>query len=79
VPILLIFSHSLTHKQVDRSILPGESVVLFRAAIRNVATRDPYERRLIAFLNSVGTGPDSFVELAKKKPKIAEKNYLVYN
>jgi hypothetical protein len=37
-------------KSVDRSILQGESIELFRAAIKNPATRDPYERRLIHFL-----------------------------
>jgi hypothetical protein len=37
-------------KTVDRSILQGESIELFRAAIKSPATRDPYERRLIHFL-----------------------------
>jgi hypothetical protein len=36
-------------KKPDRSILRGESIGLFRAAIRSPSTRDPYERRLIGF------------------------------
>jgi hypothetical protein len=39
-------------KTVDRTFLHGQSVDLFRAAIKSQATRDPYERRLIAFLSS---------------------------
>jgi hypothetical protein len=34
-------------KTVDRTFLQGQSVELFRAAIKSQATRDPYERRLI--------------------------------
>jgi integrase len=68
----------LTRKPVDRSILSGESIILFRAAIRNAATRDPYERRLIAFLNTIGMDPDSFVDLARKKPRVAEKKVMSY-
>jgi hypothetical protein len=51
---------------------------LFRAAIRNAATRDPYERRLIAFLNTIGMDPDSFVDLARKKPRVADKEVISY-
>jgi hypothetical protein len=43
----------LARTRVDRSVLSGESISLFRSAIRNAATRDPYERRLIAFLNRI--------------------------
>jgi integrase len=68
----------LTRKPVDRSLLHGESVTLFRAAIRNAATRDPYERRLIAFLNRSEMDPDSFVHLAKIKPQAAEKKIISY-
>jgi hypothetical protein len=46
---------------VDRSILQGESVELFRVAINNPATRDPYERRLINFLKNIKLAPDDFV------------------
>jgi hypothetical protein len=37
-------------KTVDRNSLQGQSVELFRAAIKSQATREPYERRLIGFL-----------------------------
>jgi hypothetical protein len=36
----------MTGKTVDRSILQGESIDLFRAAIKSEATREPYERPL---------------------------------
>ena len=70
--------YNLTRKQVDRSLLSGESIILFRAAIRNAATRDPYERRLIAFLNRIEMDPDSFVNLAKSKAQVAEKKIILY-
>jgi hypothetical protein len=38
-------------KTIDRTFLQGQSAELFRAAIKSQATRDPYERRLIGFLN----------------------------
>jgi len=56
----------MTGKTVDRSILHGESIELFRAAIKSPATRDPYERRLIQFLKIVKLAPDEFVAAAKK-------------
>jgi hypothetical protein len=50
-------------KTVDRTFLQGQSVELFRAAIKSQATRDPYERRLIGFLKRMNTeSPDAFVE-----------------
>jgi integrase len=69
---------NLTRKQVDRSLLSGESITLFRAAIRNAATRDPYERRLIAFLKKIRMNPDSFVNLSKNNPQAAEKKIISY-
>jgi hypothetical protein len=45
-------------KSVDRSILQGESIELFRAAIKSPATRDPYERRLIHFLKIMKLAPE---------------------
>ncbi len=68
----------MTRKQVDRSLLSGESIALFRAAIRNPATRDPYERRLIAFLNRIEMDPDSFVRIAKSNPQVVEKKIISY-
>ncbi|MGB8640762.1 MAG: hypothetical protein WCD28_00620, partial [Nitrososphaeraceae archaeon] len=58
---------------VDRSILEAETVELFRAALRNENTRDPYERHLITFLNHISMSPDTFVNLARDKPKEVEK------
>ena len=60
-------------KAVDRSLLQGESIEQFRAAIRNAATRDPYERRLIGFLKSVMMTPDDLVTKAKSQPSSIEK------
>ena len=37
-------------KTVDRTFLQGQSVELFRAAIKSQATLDPYGIRLIGFL-----------------------------
>jgi integrase len=42
------------------------------------ATRDPYERRLNAFLKRAKTDPDSFVKLAKSEPQIAEKKIISF-
>ena len=60
-------------KAVDRSLLQGESIEHFRAAIRNGATRDPYERRLIGFLKRVMMTPDDLVARAKSQPSTIEK------
>jgi hypothetical protein len=56
----------VTRKAVDRSILDGECIELFRAAIKSPATRDPYERRLINFLKMMSLTPDDFIDLTKK-------------
>jgi integrase len=58
---------------VNRSILDGECITIFRAAVRSKYTLDPYERRLIAFLSDVGMRCDEFVGLAKKNPAAVEK------
>ena len=55
----------MSGKTVDRSILQGEPIGLFRAAIKSSATRDPYERRLIQFLKNVKLAPDDFVAALK--------------
>ncbi|MGI0045069.1 MAG: hypothetical protein ACRD47_15285 [Nitrososphaeraceae archaeon] len=65
-------------KYIDRSILQGESVQLFRAALRNPNTRDPYERHLISFLNHIRMDPDSFVNMAREQPKEVEKLLIFY-
>lgn len=67
-----------TKKKVDRSLLQGEAIELFRSAIRNPRTRDPYKRRLLSFLKDIRMDPGSFVELAKGKPQVAEKILFKY-
>ena len=63
----------MSGKSLDRSILQGESIELFRAAIRSPATRDPYERRLIGFLKTVNLVPDDFIAMARKNSSSVEK------
>jgi site-specific recombinase XerC len=58
---------------VNRSILDGECITIFRAAVRSKFTFDPYERRLIAFLSEIGMKCNEFVELAKANPAAVEK------
>lgn len=41
--------------------------VLFRVAVKNRITRNPYERRLINFLNTIGMRADEFVDKAKNE------------
>src|SRR5215831_116000 len=63
-------------KAVDRSLLHGESIEQFRAAIRNAATRDPYERRLLQFLKMVRMTPDELVAKAKSQTRAVEKTII---
>src|ERR687885_300276 len=65
-------------KTDDRSILRGESIELFRAAIKSPATRDPYERRLIQFLKNMKFAPDDFVAAAKKNSSSIEKQIISF-
>ena len=60
-------------KVVDRSLLQGESIEQFRAAIRNPATRDSFERSLVRFLKSVKMTPDEFVAKARSQRDRIEK------
>lgn len=69
---------SAMSRSVDRTILAGKSIVLFRAAIKSPQTLDPYERRLCNFLNHVGMSCDEFVVLAKKNPAKAEGLLIEY-
>jgi hypothetical protein len=49
-------------KTVDRTFLQGQSVDLFRAAIKSQAIRDPYERGLIGFLKRMDAkSPDGYM------------------
>src|SRR5688500_1546949 len=66
-------------KTVDRTFLQGQSVDLFRAAIKSHATRDPYERRLIGFLKMMDAkSPDAFVEFARNNPALAENKIIAF-
>jgi len=48
-------------------------MIMFRAALKNPYTRDPYERRLINFLEFIGNmTPDEFVSLAKNQVTASE-------
>jgi hypothetical protein len=59
-------------KTIDRTFLQGQSVELFRAAIKSDATRDPYERRLIGFLKRMhAKSPDAFIEFARNNATLA--------
>ena len=62
----------------NRSILDGECITIFRAAVRSRYTLDPYERRLIAFLSDAGMRCDEFVGLAKTNPAAVEKMIITF-
>lgn len=66
------------HKVVDRSLLQGESIEQFRAAIRNPATRDSFERSLVRFLKSVKMKPDEFVAKARSQRDRIEKILILF-
>ena len=51
---------------------------LFRAAIKSPATRDPYERRLLNFLDYVKLSPDDFVTLGRNQPAVVEKKVMSF-
>lgn len=66
-------------KTADRNFLQGQSVDLFRAAIKSQATRDPYERRLIGFLKRMDAeSPVAFAEFAKNNPITAERKIIAF-
>jgi hypothetical protein len=68
----------MSGKTIDRSILQGECIELFRAAIKSAATRDPYERRLIQFLKNIKLAPDDFIAAAKKNSLSIEKQIISF-
>jgi integrase len=68
----------MTGQVLDRSILQGECIELFLAAIKSPATRDPYERRLINFLDYVKLSPDEFVTLSRNQPSSVEKKLIAF-
>jgi len=65
-------------KAVNRSILEGECITIFRGAVRSSHTLDPYERRLVGFLNGIGKTCDEFVELARTSPATAERTIIEF-
>jgi integrase len=65
-------------KAVNRSILEGESITIFRGAVRSSHTLDPYERRLVGFLSSIGKTCDEFVELSRAAPATAERMIIEF-
>jgi hypothetical protein len=68
----------VTRKAVDRSILHGECIEIFRAAIKSPNTRDPYERRLISFLKMMNITPKDFIDLAKSDPSSTERKIISF-
>jgi integrase len=67
-----------SHNVVDRSILKGKSIEIFREAVRSPYTLDPYERRLITFLNFMDMTPDKLVSFAKKNPQKMEMKLILF-
>lgn len=64
----MLSNSCLTGARKDRSFLEGNSIRLFRAGIKSKATKDPYERRLMGYLQSINLKPDDFVLEAKANP-----------
>jgi hypothetical protein len=67
-----------TRNKIDRSVLKGESIRIFRSAVRSPYTLDPYERRLTTFLKIMNMTPDKLVQFAKKNPGIMEKRLISF-
>ena len=68
----------MSRQSLDRSLLQGEAIDLFRSAIRSPYTLDPYERRLINFLKYLNLTPDEFVSLARRDPPSVEKTLMSF-
>lgn len=65
-------------KAVNRFILEGECITIFRGAVRSSHTLDPYERRLVRFLSGIDKTCDEFVELARTSPTTAERMIIEF-
>ena len=65
-------------KAVNRAILEGECITIFRGAIRSSHTLDPYERRLVGFFSGIGKTCDEFVNLARTSPGTAERMVIEF-
>ncbi len=59
-------------------VLEGETLPIFRGAIKSKFTRDHYERHLRYFFENAKTNADLFVDKAKKEPASAEKQIISY-
>jgi hypothetical protein len=68
----------LAGRKIDRSLLQGECIDIFRTSIRSKNTLDPYERRLLYFLKECKQTPDGFVKLARSNPKAAGKKIVTF-
>jgi hypothetical protein len=62
---------------IEGSILQGESIEIFRAAVKSPATRDHYERHLISFLKMISLTHDNFIDLAKKILLLLKERYYL--
>jgi integrase len=65
-------------KAVNRAILEGECITIFRGAVRSSHTLDPYERRLVGFFSGIGKTCDEFVNLARTSPATAERMIIEF-
>ena len=65
-------------KAVNRAILEGECITIFRGAVRSSHTLDPYERRLVGFFSGMGKTCDEFVNLARTSPATAERMIIEF-
>ena len=65
-------------KLKDRSVLEGEAIKPFRAAIRSEVTLGAYERRLVQFFDHYHLTVDTFVTKAKADSKWAQELILDY-
>lgn len=59
-------------------VLEGETMPIFRGAVRSKYTRDHYERHLRYFFEFSNTKADSFVEKSKRDPSWTEKQIVLY-
>jgi integrase len=58
--------------------LTGQAFANFQNAIRSPATQDPYERRLVYFLEWYGTDCQTFIDHAKKDPLACEEKVMQF-
>src|SRR5919108_4618035 len=59
-------------------VLEGDSLGIFRSAIKPKFTRDHYERHLGYFFQFSNTNADAFIDKAKKGPSWIEKEVISY-